>query len=616
MGGGALDLLLRLARGIELMAALAAFGTLAIALVIPRSSDNEHPFEWVRPALRSLLRHAIIVALIASAIWLPLQALRATGGETGLVAATRLIAVETVFGHALLIRFGLQALILEAAGNLRSPWRTGFATLLAAAAVTLQPWLGHAAAASTPTLPIQIALHTAAAGLWIGALPALLLAAARLPVPAAAIAVRRFSWLGLVAVGTIAATGLLQSLPLLGDLGGLFGTPYGLLLLGKAAVFAALLALAALNRFVLTPRLAAGARRPLLISIAIELALGLGAIAMAAWLANQPPGAHEQPAWPFPLQPDLSRIDEAYFAKELWRAAALAGVVSAGLLTLFWRRTQLIGPLAAAVAIALLPFPNLPLLAKPAWPTSFQRSETGFTAASILRGEALLKRYCTPDCFRPRDDPSDPTPYGLWQRPDGDLYGWLTDTFDRIGYSPFPHGTIAGLEPRERWQLIDYFRARVAGTSAKRSGSWRHPVLTPDFPVLCRDGSSTMRDILGRSGPIEITIADDLRIRPEPTPDGIKLTRVLLLLRDGERLPDSFDCLSSSPDALAALALMAGLDEAKLGGVRLLVDANGWLRSRILPIDPEAASSPSWRDELARITAEPFEAGGIGTHRH
>jgi putative copper export protein len=616
LAGAALDLLLRLVRGIELMAALTAFGTLAIALLIPRASGDEHPVELVRPALQSLLRHAIIVALLASILWLPLQALRATGSELDLFAATRLIAVETVFGHALLLRFGLLALILETAGDLRSLWRVGFAALLAAAAVTLQPWLGHAAAASTPTLPVQIALHTAAAGLWIGALPALLLVAARLPVATAASTVRRFSWLGLVAVGTIAATGFLQSLPLVGDLGGLFGTPYGLLLLGKATVFVTLLALAALNRFVLTPRLAAGARRPLLISIAIELALGIAVIAMAAWLANQPPGAHEQPAWPFPLQPDLSRIDEAYFAKELWRAAALAGVVGAGLLALFWRRTRLVGPLAAAIAVALLPFPNLPLLAKPAWPTSFQRSETGFTAASILQGETLLKRYCTPDCFRPRDDPSDPTPYGLWQRPDGDLYGWLTDTFDRIGHSPFPHGTIASLEPRERWQLIDYFRARIAGTSAKRSGSWRHPVLTPDFPVLCRDGSSAMRDILGRSGPIEITIADDLRARLEPTPGGIKLTRVLLLSKERQSIPDGFDCLSSSPDALAALALMAGLDEVKLGGVRLLIDANGWLRSRILPVDPEATSSTGWRDELTRIAAEPFEAGGIGTHRH
>lgn len=616
MAGAALDLVLRLARGIELMAALTAFGTLAIAFLVPRCSGNEHPLELVRPALQRLLRHAIIIALIASLVWLPLQALRAADDELGLFAATRLIAVETVFGHALLIRFGLLALTLEAAGDLRSPWRAGFATLLAAAAVTLQPWLGHAAAASTPTLPVQIALHTAAAGLWIGALPALFIAAARLPVVAAAATVRRFSWLGLIAVCTIAATGLLQALPLVGDHGGLFGTPYGLLLLGKAAVFATLLALAALNRFVLTPRLAAGTRRPLLISIAIELALGIGAIAMAAWLANQPPGAHEQPAWPFPLQPDLSRINEAYFAKELWRAVALVGVAGAGLLTLFWRRTRLVGPLAAAVALALLPFPNLPLLAKPAWPTSFQRSETGFTAASILRGEALLKQHCTPDCFRPRDDPSDPTPYGLWQRPDGDLYGWLTETFDRIGHSPFPHGTIASLGPRERWQLIDYFRARVAGTSAGRSGVWRHPVLTPDFPILCRDGSGTMREILGRSGPIEITIADDLKARPEPASDGIKLTRVLLLSKDSQSVPDGFDCLSSSPDALAALGLMAGLDEAKLGGVRLLVDANGWLRSHILPIDPEAASSAGWRDELARIVAEPFEAGGIGTHRH
>ncbi|MEZ2410370.1 CopD family protein [Bosea sp. RCC_152_1] len=436
----------------------------------------------------------------------------------------------------------------------------------------------------------------------------------------AAVATRRFSWLGLGCVAVIAGSALPQSLSLIGDVGGLFGTAYGLTALAKTAGLAGLLAMAALNRFILTPRIGHEAgRRALVLSIAVETALGAAVVAAAVGLASLPPGAHEQAVWPFALQPDLSRIGEAYYAKELWRGAAILVVALGMVVSLLWRRTRLFGPIIGAALLFWLPLPNFALLAKPAWPTSFQRSETGFAAAAILRGEALTKELCTADCFRPRDDPSDPSPYGLWQRGDGDLYGWLTDVFDRIGHSPFPYGTIAKLDPRERWQLIDYFRARVAGSVARNAGNWPYPVLTPDFPVTCRDGRSSMRDILGQSGrPIEIAIPGRDGAAPPPAPQDIVLTRILLASAQDDAVPTGVDCVSTSPDAPAALALIAGVDQRGLAGGRLLADANGWLRSRLLPLpsDDEKRTLTAWAAEISRVAAAPFEAGGIGTHRH
>ncbi|GJD49462.1 hypothetical protein OPKNFCMD_2192 [Methylobacterium crusticola] len=613
----ALELLARLARGVGLAAGLTGFGTLVLAALLSGPAAAGPERVWT--SLRRLARAALTVAILAMVSWLLLHARLLTDAERGWWAAARLVAGGTTFGRALLAQAGLLALAQATMGTLRSQPRVLLAAGLAAGALGLQPRLGHAAASDVPFLPLLVALHVIAAGLWLGALPGLLIAVARSPVTAARVAVRRFSWLGLAAVGVVAVTAVLQSLPLVGDIGGLFGTLYGRVALAKTLGFAGLLALAALNRFVLTPAMTRNGSGPLVTSIAVELVLGASVLVGAVALASLPPGAHEQAVWPFPLQPDLSRIDEPYFAKELWRAAAFLSAGLAGLAGLLWRRTRLIGPAGALVALVWLPNPNLALLAKPAWPTSFQRSETGFTAASILRGEKILRRHCTAACFRPRDDPSDPTPYGLWQRADGDLYGWLTTTFDPIGHTPFPHGTIARLEPRERWQLIDYFRARVAGSAARLNETWAHPVLLPGFPVRCRDGGTLLRGRPDRAGPVEITVAlGGATPSPEAAPPGVPLTRVLLAARETDAVPSGFDCMSGSPDAVSALALMSGCDEDQLDGTRLLVDANGWLRVRIPPRRSGASvpASPVRDAELVRIAAEPFDAGDVGTHRH
>lgn len=603
---------LQLARAADVAVSLVIFGTLLVALAVaPRDGDAR-----AREPLARLLRAALPVKIATALLWLPLQAWRMAGGEAGegFLPLLRAVAFETTFGQALFLRTALLALAVLVAGRLGHRLRLWPALLLAAAALALQARMGHAAAQDTLLLTPFLALHVLAAGAWLGALPALGLLVAGLSDEAAGRAAKRFSVVGVVAVVVLAETALFQSLLLVGGFGGWFGTAYGQLAIAKVAGFALLLLLAAVNRFALTPRLVVGGRG-LVAGIAVETAVGVAVVFAAAWLAATPPGAHAQPVWPFPLRPDFSRIDDPYIRRQAVDAGLIALAVLLGLLSLFWRRTRIAGPLLAAVAVWYLPAPNLRLLATDAVATSYYRSPTGYTAASIARGEELLRAHCTADCFRPNDDPSDLTPYNIWARADGDLFDWLVRVFDRIGHSPFPHGVIATFSEDDRWHLIDYFRARVAGSAVKAENRWRYTVPAPDFIATCADGPVALREL--PRGPVRIVLAPaGDAFDGAPPPADLRLTTVFVSRGESAAPPSPGACGAALPEAWTALAVAGGLETAAAGGAQFIVDAEGWMRSRILP--GETLDAEEWRREIALIEAvppRPASAGG-GSHAH
>ena len=105
-------------------------------------------------------------------------------------------------------------------------------------------------------------VHLLAAGLWLGSLVPLagLLGRARSTsetgwIYIARDAVPRFSQMGYVAVALLAATGLLNTLLLVGSIHALVGTPYGRLLALKILLFLTMVVAALFNRFRLLPRL-------------------------------------------------------------------------------------------------------------------------------------------------------------------------------------------------------------------------------------------------------------------------------------------------------------------------------------------------------------------------
>src|SRR5690606_36205139 len=104
--------------------------------------------------------------------------------------------------------------------------------------------------------------------------------------------VRRFSRIAVGAVALLVAAGLIMVVLQVGSMSGLVGTTYGLILLAKLALVAALLALAAINKLRLTPSLALGepgAVMALRRTIAAEVGLALAILVATAALGTTPP---------------------------------------------------------------------------------------------------------------------------------------------------------------------------------------------------------------------------------------------------------------------------------------------------------------------------------------
>lgn len=143
-----------------------------------------------------------------------------------------------------------------------------------------------------------LSVHIAAAGAWIGGLVPLALMLV-LPPSAAAVAVQRFSPLGLACVGALALSAWFNGRALIGSVPALFGTPYGLWAVAKLSFLVGMIGLATANRFIFTPDLAGGSPKNatgwLRGSIALETALGLAAVLAAGQLAITSPAIHVPP---------------------------------------------------------------------------------------------------------------------------------------------------------------------------------------------------------------------------------------------------------------------------------------------------------------------------------
>ena len=112
----------------------------------------------------------------------------------------------------------------------------------------------------------------------------------------AGLAVLRFSTLGIVSVAVLVATGIVNTWYLAGSVAALTGTDYGRLLLVKVALFAVMVAIAAVNRRVLTPRLVpdhdVAALQRLRNNSLIEAAIGAVILLIVGALGTLPPGLH------------------------------------------------------------------------------------------------------------------------------------------------------------------------------------------------------------------------------------------------------------------------------------------------------------------------------------
>jgi putative copper resistance protein D len=113
-------------------------------------------------------------------------------------------------------------------------------------------------------------------------------------------AILRFSVLGVASVGTLVATGIVNSWFLVGSIDALIDTDYGRLLSLKVLLFFVMLSIAAYNRLRLTPRMLRergavlqAALRQLRTNGLMEAFVGLIILFLVGILGTLPPGLQE-----------------------------------------------------------------------------------------------------------------------------------------------------------------------------------------------------------------------------------------------------------------------------------------------------------------------------------
>lgn len=217
---------------------------------------------WTRP---TLITSAIVVGLGSPAALVIQTAVMAGSlSEAVKPASLSFMVTGTTLGIAMVARtvaaiFSLVALVSLKPGRVLWGLVVG-AGLIAAASFA---WTGHGAATEGAGGLLHLIadiIHAVAAALWLGALAALmilLLQRSQSDDPAIHRALNGFAGTGTLAVVLLVVTGLVNSWFLIGPtrVGALGNSFYGQFLIVKLALFGFMLALAAANRFRLTPAL-------------------------------------------------------------------------------------------------------------------------------------------------------------------------------------------------------------------------------------------------------------------------------------------------------------------------------------------------------------------------
>jgi len=283
-------------------------GALFAIYALPASGPaSAGTLEWPR----RLLAWVAALLVLASIAGLLLQTAVVAGSLGAAFDPSILVSVltEMAMGAASLVRAlaaALAFLLLLVLRPGRGAWIA--AAVLGAVATASMAWMGHGAATEGAAGGLHLLadiVHLIAAAVWVGALAFFVMLAgdARRGEDRRAafhVALAGFSGLGSGLVAALVASGLVNGWFLVGPSGwpGLVETPYGRLLALKLVLFAAMVALAAANRFRLTPALRVALADPakagatvdaLRRSLLLEFGAGLAVLGLVAWLGRLAP---------------------------------------------------------------------------------------------------------------------------------------------------------------------------------------------------------------------------------------------------------------------------------------------------------------------------------------
>jgi copper resistance protein D len=313
--GAAIDGPLVTIRALHFAATAITAGALIFRAVVAEPALRSIPEATtvLRTQIRLIASIGLAIAAATGVVWFLLQAAAISGlpfGEAMTSDVLSAVLNETQFGLVSKVRLVLAVILAACLAYERFAQARWLALGSALCFIAAIAWTGHAGSTPGEMGNLHLAadaLHLIAAASWIGGLVplALLLAAGRRRqgfawASLARRATQSFSTVGIVSVGTLLATGVINAWILVGSIHALMVTGYGQLLLLKLVVFAIMLTFATINRFWLTPQLGFSpdnepqleALRQLARNSVTEIALGLTIFAIVGVLGTLHPAIH------------------------------------------------------------------------------------------------------------------------------------------------------------------------------------------------------------------------------------------------------------------------------------------------------------------------------------
>lgn len=232
---------------------------------------------------RRLVAILILIAIGSSLARIPLLSASMSGQAAGMLDPSLAMMIwQSGEGRASAVR--IVGLILAAFAVLSSRRPDAIPILGAGIAATSFAWTGHVHALRPDWLPIVLmGAHLVGIAFWVGALPPLLMVTRDPDRAAMAASVRQFGRLAVIVVAVVVAAGVVLLWMLTGNVSELWTSAYGRALSVKIGLVALLLAVAAFNKLILTPRLSvddpqavSAFRRTLVIEMIAAAAILLG----------------------------------------------------------------------------------------------------------------------------------------------------------------------------------------------------------------------------------------------------------------------------------------------------------------------------------------------------
>ena len=519
-----IEIIAALARGSQLTANLIFFGSCFFLAMIGRNKDL-FQVSWV-------IRLEQFLPWLATIVMLGLIGILATttSEATGMASnawnpvAWMEIIQRTQIGHILLARIVLAMALLIAALAIRrlsrQRWHYLLCALFASFPLIAGTLMSHSSADEMSfTAVAPYALHILLAGVWFGALPALLYIIVSdtrnsdNATYSSAAYLKLFSKIALPAMLLLTITGLIVTDRLVETFyHTLVSSAYGWLLIAKLIILSVILIIAAQVRFKWLPVFSQETSQQhrdtasrLRKWVGIEFYLALVLVFIATILANTLPAKHTMiENWPYPFRFSINATwEEPNVQRMVWLGAALF-VIALSMVWLGirnnWNKTKkiLIPVMLSISSMAIA----LPPLAIDAYPETYLKPTVPFDAVSISNGLQLFTAHCV-NCHGPQGkgtetipDPDTRDPTDLLTEPHtanytvGNVFHWLSHG---IPDTAMP-GFSATLTEEDRWDLVNFLHALSRGFDARLLGSMIVPempaIASPVFNYSATDGSS------------------------------------------------------------------------------------------------------------------------------